>query len=287
MGIVITHLSHVYMKGTPYAKLALTDINLEIPSGAYVGVIGATGSGKSTLVQHIAGLLRPTSGQIQIGDTEITPDTKDLSMLRGRVGVVFQYPEHQLFEETVAKDVAFGPRNLGLPSEEIERRVIEALEWVGLAKELASRSPFQLSGGQMRRAAIAGVLAMHPDVLILDEPTAGLDPAGQRELLNRIYTLHRERKMTVILVSHSMDDVARYAETLFVMAGGRVVLRGSTEGVLQQADRLREWDLGEPEAARIAGRLNQRLDPPLRLDRFTPESLIDAVLERVKKGERG
>lgn len=282
MGIVVTDLSHVYLAGTPYAKPALTDINLTVEPGSFVGVIGPTGSGKSTLIQHIAGLLRPTSGMLRVGDTVIDATTKDLSPLRGRVGVVFQYPEHQLFEETVIKDVAYGPRNLGLATAEIERRVNEALAWVGVSQELALRSPFQLSGGQMRRVAIAGVLAMHPDILILDEPTAGLDPAGQRELLDRIHSLHRQRGMTVILVSHSMDDVSRYAETLFVMADGRLVLMGTPQEVFLHQERLREWGLEVPEAIRLTQRINQGLTTPLTVDRLTPEALVDAILARVK-----
>ncbi|PTM54654.1 energy-coupling factor transporter ATPase [Desmospora activa] len=282
MGIVAINVSHVYLTGTPYAKPALTEVNLTVPTGAFVGVIGPTGSGKSTLIQHIAGLLRPTSGTLRIGDTVIDVDSKDLSSLRGRVGVVFQYPEHQLFEETVIKDIAYGPRNLGLAEDEIEQRVTTALEWVGLSPELAQRSPFQLSGGQMRRVAIAGVLAMHPEILILDEPTAGLDPAGQRELLDRIYSLHRQRNMTVILVSHSMEDVSRYAERLFVMAGGRMVLSGSPQEVFQHPDRLREWGLELPETIRLMERINQELAVPLKLDRFTPEALVEAIMARVK-----
>lgn len=285
MGIVIKRLSHIYMRGTPYAKAALTDIHLTLSPGSFVGLIGPTGSGKSTLVQHIAGLLRPTTGEIRIGDTVITPETKDLSALRGRVGIVFQYPEHQLFEETVADDVAFGPRNLGLAAEEVERRVKEALEWVGVPQSLAARSPFHLSGGQMRRVAIAGVLAMHPEVLVLDEPTAGLDPAGQRELLDRIDWIHRERKMTVIFVSHQMDDVARLTDTLLVMSQGRIVLSGSPEDVFRQSDRLQEWGLEKPRVVQLAEHINTRLESPLRLRRYTRDALIDAILERLKKEE--
>jgi energy-coupling factor transport system ATP-binding protein len=285
MGIVIKRLSHIYMRGTPYAKAALTDINLTLSSGSFVGLIGPTGSGKSTVVKHIAGLLCPTTGEIRIGDTVITPETKDLSALRGRVGIVFQYPEHQLFEETVADDVAFGPRNLGLAAEEVERRVKEALEWVGVPQSLVARSPFHLSGGQMRRVAIAGVLAMHPEVLVLDEPTAGLDPAGQRELLDRIDWIHRERKMTVIFVSHQMDDVARLTDTLLVMSQGRIVLSGSPEDVFRQSDRLQEWGLEKPRVVQLAEHINTRLESPLRLRRYTRDALIDAILERLKKEE--
>ncbi len=180
MDIVIQDLTHIYMVGTPFEQIALSGVELEIPSGGIVAVVGATGSGKSTLIQHIAGLLPPTGGRIRVGEVEISPDSRDLSALRGRVGVVFQYPEHQLFEETVAKDVAYGPRNLGLSDREVDRRVEQSLDWVGLSLDLSKRSPFQLSGGQMRRVAVAGVLAMQPEILILDEPTAGLDPVGRR-----------------------------------------------------------------------------------------------------------
>lgn len=284
MDIVIQDLTHIYMVGTPFEQIALSGVELEIPSGGIVAVVGATGSGKSTLIQHIAGLLPPTGGRIRVGEVEISPDSRDLSALRGRVGVVFQYPEHQLFEETVAKDVAYGPRNLGLSDREVDRRVEQSLDWVGLSLDLSKRSPFQLSGGQMRRVAVAGVLAMQPEILILDEPTAGLDPVGQRELLNRIYALHRERGMTVILVSHSMEEAAQYAEKIFVMHQGKMAFAGTPAEVFSQGEQLEEWGLEVPEVTQLTLRLNQKLDPPLPAGLLTLDALEREILFRWKRG---
>lgn len=219
-----------------------------------------------------------------MGEVEIHPDSRDLSALRGRVGVVFQYPEHQLFEETVAKDIAYGPRNLGLSEGEVARRVEQSLDWVGLPRDISGRSPFQLSGGQMRRVAVAGVLAMQPEVLILDEPTAGLDPAGRRELLDRIHALHRERGMTVILVSHSMEEAAQYAEKIFVMHQGKRAFEGTPAEVFSRGDRLEAWGLEVPEVAGLTLRLNQKLDPPLPAGLLTLEALEREILCRWKRG---
>lgn len=284
MDIVIQDLTHIYMVGTPFEQIALSGVELEIPSGGIVAVVGATGSGKSTLIQHIAGLLTPTRGRVRVGEVEIHPDSRDLSALRGRVGVVFQYPEHQLFEETVAKDIAYGPRNLGLSEGEVARRVEQSLDWVGLPRDISGRSPFQLSGGQMRRVAVAGVLAMQPEVLILDEPTAGLDPAGRRELLDRIHALHRERGMTVILVSHSMEEAAQYAEKIFVMHQGKRAFEGTPAEVFSRGDRLEAWGLEVPEVAGLTLRLNQKLDPPLPAGLLTLEALEREILCRWKRG---
>ncbi|QKI80788.1 energy-coupling factor transporter ATPase [Kroppenstedtia eburnea] len=284
MDIVIQDLTHNYMVGTPFERKALSGVELKIPSGGYVAVVGATGSGKSTLIQHIAGLLTPTRGRVRVGEVEIHPDSRDLSALRGRVGVVFQYPEHQLFEETVAKDIAYGPRNLGLSEGEVARRVEQSLDWVGLPRDISGRSPFQLSGGQMRRVAVAGVLAMQPEVLILDEPTAGLDPAGRRELLDRIHALHRERGMTVILVSHSMEEAAQYAEKIFVMHQGKRAFEGTPAEVFSRGDRLEAWGLEVPEVAGLTLRLNQKLDPPLPAGLLTLEALEREILCRWKRG---
>ncbi|GGA53903.1 energy-coupling factor transporter ATP-binding protein EcfA2 [Kroppenstedtia guangzhouensis] len=284
MDIVIQGLTHIYMAGTPYERTALSGVNLKIPSGGYIAVVGATGSGKSTLIQHIAGLLTPTGGQVRVGEVEISPDSRDLSALRGRVGVVFQYPEHQLFEETVAKDIAYGPRNLGLSDKEVARRVEQAMNWVGLPPELSGRSPFQLSGGQMRRVAVAGVLAMQPEVLVLDEPTAGLDPAGRRELLSRIHSLHRERGMTVVLVSHNMEEAARYADQIFVMHQGTGVFEGTPAAVFSRGNQLEEWGLEVPEVAGLTNRLNEKLDPPLPAELLTLEELEREIILRWKRG---
>lgn len=260
MQITFDRVSHIYGKGTPFEKEALSDISLTIPSGAYVGIIGQTGSGKSTLVQHLNGLLKPTSGQIRVGEWVITPETKQLQDLRRNVGLIFQYPEHQLFEETVEKDVAFGPLNHGLPTETAIQRVKEAMELVGLSYEqVKDRSPFELSGGQMRRVAIAGVLAMQPSVLVLDEPTAGLDPAGRKAILEGIHQIHQERKTTTLLVTHSMEEVARYADLLIVLSNGRVVMQGRPDEVFAQSERLRQLSLDVPETVSLVTRLNQRL----------------------------
>ncbi|MCX7615759.1 MAG: energy-coupling factor transporter ATPase, partial [Clostridiales bacterium] len=223
MPIKIENLTYVYMPNTPFEKKALDDINLEIEDGEFIGLIGHTGSGKSTLIQQLNGLLKPTSGKVYIDDISITDKGISLKNVRQKVGIVFQYPEHQLFEETIYKDIAFGPTNLGLSHEEIEKRVKRAMDFVGLDFETyKDRSPFELSGGQKRRVAIAGVLAMEPKVLILDEPTAGLDPKGRDEVLKQIKRMHKEYKMTIIMVSHSMDEVAQLADRLIVLDKGKI-----------------------------------------------------------------
>lgn len=280
MEIVVEGLSVSYQRGTSMEREALSDISLTVPAGSFAGVIGPTGSGKSTLIRVLGGLLRPTRGKVRIGSAVITPESQSLASLRGRVGVVFQFPEHQLFAETVAEDIAYGPRNLGLPEAEVATRVQRAMEWVGLPAETASLSPFRLSGGEMRRVAIAGVLAMEPRVLLLDEPTAGLDPAGRRELMERIRRLHRERGVGVLLVSHNMDEVARHADRLFVLAKGRCVLSGTPAQVFAHGERLTEWGLDLPETVRLIRLLNDRLDPPLPLNRFTVEALEEELVRR-------
>ena len=228
MPVKMEQVTHVYMEGGPFESTALLDVNLEIQDGEFIGLIGHTGSGKSTLIQHLNGLLLPTQGTVIVNEMRIEKNSKDLKPLRQQVGLVFQYPEQQLFEETVGKDIAYGPKNLGLSGEDIDFRVKEAAELVGLPfEEVKDRSPFELSGGQRRRVAIAGVLAMHPTILILDEPTAGLDPRGRDEVLNGIRVLHEKNGYTIILVSHSMEDIARLVDRIVVMNKGRVVLTGS------------------------------------------------------------
>jgi len=287
MQIIFENVSYIYGKDTPFEKQALSDISLTVPSGSYVGIIGQTGSGKSTLIQHFNGLLKPTQGRVLIGDWEITAHTKVTGHLRKSVGLVFQYPEHQLFEETVAKDVAFGPLNFDLPPEMAMLRAREALELVGLTYEdVKDRSPFQLSGGQMRRVAIAGILAMQPKVLVLDEPTAGLDPGGRRAILDNIYRIHRERNMTTILVTHSMEEVARYADWLIVMAGGRVVMQGTPGDVFAQAERLRELSLDVPAAVALVNELNRRLPPGQQLPAslYREEEVEEILVQRLAAG---
>ncbi|MBE5039861.1 energy-coupling factor transporter ATPase [Ructibacterium gallinarum] len=256
--IKLKNVGYVYMQGGPFEKTALEDINLEISEGEFIGLIGHTGSGKSTLIQLLNGLLKPTSGTISIGGRVLGQKGTDMRALRFDVGLVMQYPEYQLFEETVAKDIAFGPSNMGLDPKEIEERVAFAANMVGLKKELLSKSPFDLSGGQKRRAAIAGVLAMEPKVLILDEPTAGLDPAGRDEILFKIKDMHERMNMTVILVSHSMEDIAKLADRILVMNHGRVEMFGTTDAVFQQGQRLSEIGLNVPQITRIMDGLKQK-----------------------------
>lgn len=227
MPIVLDNITYTYGQGTPFEKTALKGISLSIKEGEFLGIIGHTGSGKSTFVQHLNGLLHPTSGAVKINGIDLSDKTKEAKIMCHKVGMVFQYPEHQLFEETIAKDIAFGPRNLGFSESEIDERVREAMAFVGLDYDTyAERSPFHLSGGQMRRVAIAGVVALRPDYLILDEPSAGLDPFGREEIFNQIIKLHKEKGVTVILVSHNMEDISRMANRLIVLAKGQVVLDG-------------------------------------------------------------
>ncbi|WP_124066964.1 energy-coupling factor transporter ATPase [Clostridium sp. E02] len=247
MAIKIEHLSYIYGQGTAFEQHAIKDVNLEIKNGEFIGLIGHTGSGKSTLIQHLNGLIRATGGSIQYNGTNIYNEGYDLRGLRSHVGLVFQYPEHQLFEVDVLTDVCFGPKNQGLSKEETINRAKEALAMVGLDESYYKRSPFELSGGQKRRVAIAGVLAMNPDVLILDEPTAGLDPKGRDEILDQIERLHKERNMTVLLVSHSMEDVARYVDRILVMNQGEKVFDGTPKDVFIHYKELEDMGLAAPQ----------------------------------------
>lgn len=271
MSIRVENLSHIYMPGTPMESPALEGISLEIKDGEFVGLIGETGSGKSTLVQHFNGLLKPTAGKVYVDDIDIGLKGRSLKEIRRRVGLVFQYPEHQLFEETVFADIAYGPGNMGLKGDSLTRRVQEAMEMVGIDyDELKDRSPFELSGGQMRRVAMAGVLAMKPEILILDEPTAGLDPRGREEILQQIKELHQEYGLTVVLVSHSMEDVARLVERLLVMHRGRLVLSGPTRKIFAQGKELRKMGLGVPQVTELFQHLRDCF-PAIRSDVLTVE----------------
>lgn len=259
MSIKIEDLVYKYGVGTPFEKLALNNISLEIQDGEFIGLIGHTGSGKSTLIQQINGLLKPTSGNIYIDDKCITEKDADLIKLRQKVGLVFQYPEYQLFEETIEKDVAFGPKNLGLSDDEVLERVRKALNVVGLDYEkYKDISPFDLSGGQKRRVAIAGVIAMEPKILILDEPTAGLDPKGRDEILGKIKNLHNKYKMSIILVSHSMEDVAKFADRLVVMADGECAFIGTPKEVFKNIKGLEEIGLAVPEVTYLISKLREK-----------------------------
>ena len=259
MSIVINNLRYVYNEGTPFESVAIDDVSLEIKDGDFVGLMGHTGSGKSTLIQHLNGLIKPTGGSIIINGMDITQKGVSLVDVRKKVGLVFQYPEYQLFEETIFKDIAFGPEKLGLSESEVEERVIEAMNMVGLDPEKSrDKSPFELSGGQKRRVAIAGVIAMKPEVLILDEPTAGLDPHGRDEILDQIKEIHRKNRTTIILVSHSMEDMSRLADTLIVMNRGKVEFTGTPKEVFRHEKRLHEIGLGVPKVVTLMNELRSR-----------------------------
>ena len=258
MSIKLEHINYVYGEGTAYEKHALKDINLEIPDGQFVGIIGHTGSGKSTLIQHLNGLIKATSGEIYYNGENIYADGYSMKELRSHVGLVFQYPEYQLFEADVLSDVCFGPKNLGLPEEEVKARSLEALHQVGLKEKHYDKSPFDLSGGQKRRVAIAGILAMHPEVLILDEPTAGLDPKGRDDILDQIAKLHKERGITVILVSHSMEDVAKYVDRIIVMDHGCMKFDGEPKKVFEHYKELESIGLSAPQVTYVMQDLKEK-----------------------------
>ena len=259
MSVQVKNIFHTYNKGNPDAKIALKDVSFSINEGEILGVIGHTGSGKSTMLQHLNGLLKPDSGQIMIGDIDITDEKVKMTEIRKRVGLVFQYPEYQLFEETVAKDVAFGPKNLGMSDEEIDITVRKSLEMVGLSyDEIADRSPFELSGGQKRRVAIAGVIAMKPEVLILDEPTSGLDPHAHQEVLNMIRKIHKESTGIIIFVSHNMRDVANMSDKVLVMDRGSVVAFDTPDEIFKKRDMLRNIGLSTTPSAVLFDKLDER-----------------------------
>ena len=277
MSIKIEHLNYVYSEGTAYEKHALKDICLEIPHGEFVGIIGHTGSGKSTLIQHLNGLIKGTSGAIYYNGENIYQDGYDMRALRSQVGLVFQYPEHQLFEIDVLTDVCFGPKNLGLSQQECEARALEALKLVGLKEKYYKSSPFELSGGQKRRVAIAGVLAMRPKVLVLDEPTAGLDPKGRDEILDQIAYLHKESDLTVILVSHSMEDIARYADRLIVMNSGEVMYNDTPKNVFAHYQELEKVGLAAPQVTYIMHDLKMK-GFPVGVTATTVEEAADEIM---------
>ncbi|MBF1051484.1 MAG: energy-coupling factor transporter ATPase [Peptostreptococcaceae bacterium] len=259
MSIKIENLTHIYAPNSPFETIALNDINFTINDGEFIALIGHTGSGKSTLIQHLNGLLKPNKGKIFVNDFDITDKNISLVEIRKRVGLVFQYPEYQLFEETIEKDIAFGPKNLGLSDEEVLSRVKESMELVGLDYDRSKdKSPFDLSGGQKRRVAIAGVLAMKPDILILDEPTAGLDPKGRDDILNNIKEIHEKEKNTIILVSHSMEDVAKLADRLLVMNGGKVEFFDKPANVFKNEIRLKEIGLDVPQVLELGRKLREK-----------------------------
>lgn len=281
MDITFENVSYVYQEDTPFSHQALDNISLHIPAKKYVAIIGHTGSGKSTLIQHLNGLLTPTKGLVRIGDYEITRDKKleDLKPLRSQVGIVFQYPEHQLFEETIAKDIAFGPLNFGVDEAEIKQRTERVIEQVGLSKEYLSRSPFDLSGGQMRRVAIAGILAMQPKVLVLDEPTAGLDPKGQREIMDMFYKMHQKNHLTTILVTHSMEDALKYADYIIILNQGTVYMEGKPIDIFKQKEVLKQVGLDVPEVIRFLHQFEETFQCQLP---FTGQS-IKEIAKQIKR----
>ena len=282
MSIKINHLTHIYNEGTTFEKVALNDVNIEIKTGEFIGLIGHTGSGKSTLIQHLNGIIYPTHGEILLDDENIHKDKAKLKEVRRRIGLAFQYPEYQLFEMTVYKDVAFGPTNLGWSKEKIHESVIAALDIVGISPEIYEKSPFELSGGQKRRVAIAGVLAMNPEVLILDEPTAGLDPKGRDEILAAIRKLHEERGITVILVSHSMEDVAKLVDRIIVMHRGQVAMTGTPREIFAHPMELEQMGLAAPQVSYVFAQLKAKgYDVPT--DVYTVEEAKEALLRLVKQ----
>ena len=279
----IQNLSHVYSEGTPFEHAAIRDLSLSVERGEFIGLIGHTGSGKSTLIQHLNGLLKPTSGKILYNGEDIWKDVKFTRQIRYHVGLVFQYPEYQLFEETVFRDIAFGPKNMGLSEEEIRARVLRAAGFVGIPEAELEKSPFDLSGGQKRRVAIAGVIAMEPEVLVLDEPSAGLDPRGREELLAHIRAYHKERGNTVVLVSHSMDEIAQNVDRIAVLSDAHVLMSGTPREVFARADELVAAGLDVPQVTRVAMALRAKglpIDPAV----YTVAELKAALLALRKGG---
>jgi len=277
------NLTHTYSIGTPFERVAVRDVNFSIDKGEYIGIIGATGSGKSTFLQHLNGLLKPTSGNVFFDNANIHDSKRQTRETRFKVGLVFQYPEYQLFESTVFEDIAFGPKNMGLPEDEIRERVHEAAGFVGLDDSFMEKSPFGLSGGEKRRVAIAGVIAMRPEVLILDEPTAGLDPQGQAEIIRNIRNYKASHNATIILVTHNMEEIARNVDRIFVLSKGTIIINGTPAEVFSKSTKLRELGLAAPKAAIIASRLRE-LGLPVEKDIYTISHLRKAIVE-LQKGE--
>ena len=286
MDITFENVSYTYQPKSPFAHQALDNISFHIPSGTFVAVVGHTGSGKSTLIQHLNGLVSPTEGKVKIGEFTLTNDEKPKNMkdLRSRVGVVFQYPEHQLFEETIEKDIAFGPENFGVSAEEIDQRIKSIMPEVGLPEHYLQRSPFDLSGGQMRRVAIAGVLAIQPEILVLDEPTAGLDPRGQKEIMNMFYRLHQQQNLTTILVTHSMEDALKYADHVIILNKGKLYMEGKPLDVFTQRETLQNVNLDVPEVIRFLQQFEQKFGKEIPYQ-YQSISEIAHSIKSVVKGE--
>lgn len=288
MDISLQEVEYKYQANTPFERLALVDVSIEIKAGTFLAIIGHTGSGKSTVIQHLNALLKPTNGKVLIGDRVITSDKKqkNLKEVRKRVGIVFQFPEHQLFEETVEKDICFGPMNFGVSESEAKERARIAIRQVGLQEGILQKSPFDLSGGQMRRVAIAGVLAMQPDVIVLDEPTAGLDPRGRKEIMDMFYALHKERSLSTILVTHSMEDAALYADKIAIMHQGRVYRQGVPTEIFNDPEGLFELGLDVPEVVRFQRKFEAEFGQSLGKTCLTIEELSETMVKHLQGGAK-
>lgn len=286
MDILLREVGYSYAKDTPFEKRALTNVSLHIPSGSYTAIIGHTGSGKSTVLQHLNALLKPTEGSVLIGERKIEAGVKakNLRDVRRQVGIVFQFPEQQLFDETVLKDIMFGPMNYGVSEEEASRRAHELVEQLGLPPEVLAKSPFDLSGGQMRRVAIAGVLAMEPDVLVLDEPTAGLDPRGRREIMDLFHQLHIQKGLTTVLVTHSMEDAARYADNVVIMHNGRCVVTGEPAEIFSNEEQLLDYRLEPPRTIRLQQKFEEKMGIKLDVISLTEEALAKNIAVALSEG---
>ncbi|ESU31489.1 cobalt ABC transporter ATP-binding protein [Bacillus sp. 17376] len=286
MDISLKNVEYRYQADSPFERLAISDVSIEVPSGTYLAVIGHTGSGKSTVLQHLNALLKPTKGSVLIGSREIKAGRKEKNLkgVREKVGIVFQFPEHQLFEETVEKDIMFGPMNFGVTEKEAKSRARAAINLVGLPEEILENSPFDLSGGQMRRAAIAGVLAMEPEVIVLDEPTAGLDPRGRKEIMDLFYSLHKKRNLSTVLVTHSMEDAARYADDIVVMHQGKVFTKGTPEQIFSNPKALLELGLDVPEVVGLQLKIEEAFNTKFSKISLSEEELAEMVAEFMEGG---
>ncbi|GLB61354.1 energy-coupling factor ABC transporter ATP-binding protein [Cytobacillus sp. NCCP-133] len=286
MDISLQNVEYRYQVKTPFERLAIKDVSIDIPSGTFLAIIGHTGSGKSTVLQHLNALLKPTEGMVVIGERVITSEKKQkkLKEVRQKVGIVFQFPEHQLFEETVEKDICFGPMNFGISEEEAKKRAKTVIQQVGLPEEILNKSPFDLSGGQMRRVAIAGVLAMEPDVIVLDEPTAGLDPRGRKEIMDMFYALHQTRGLSTVLVTHSMEDASRFADQIVIMHNGEVYEKGTPKEIFSSPEGLLKLGLDVPEVVRFQQKIERSFNTRFSKTCLTMEELAEEVASIVKRG---
>lgn len=284
MDITFNEVSYTYQPNTPFAHEALKNVSFHIPAKSFVAIIGHTGSGKSTLIQHLNGLLMPTKGEVRIGPYTLRAGKKlkNMKQLRSEVGIVFQYPEHQLFEETVEKDIAFGPKNFGIPEQQIAKRIRAILPKVGLSEDVLERSPFELSGGQMRRVAIAGILATNPKVYVLDEPTAGLDPRGQKEMMEMFYRIHHEEKATTVLVTHSMEDALKYADYIIILNNGEKYMEGTPEEIFAQEEAIRKVRLQVPESIQFMKQFNERFQTKLPLKKQTVTEMAKQIVTTIR-----